>query len=141
MSAITLISIMCITALACVLSSGLTYAQSAEELRPYRFEQFKGRLKLTEDQITTVEPLFSSYFERRKKLLQQYGLEFGEQGQIRELDRKQKRELRQSINSERSALEKSLSAVLSKEQMQEFKKMQQEMRERFKEKMRESKRY
>jgi hypothetical protein len=101
-------------------------AQEVPEQARQRLEQIKERLKLTPEQIEQVRPIFADEIQKLKALRETHS---GGAGGSRRDRLKMGRELKRIQGEADDRLKK----VLSKEQMQELKKIREESREKLRE--------
>ena len=101
-------------------------AQEYKQLQAQR-EAMIERLQLTEAQVKKVEPILDANLESKFLLLEKYG--FGS-GQKPELSRREKISLVKELQKIQKGAEQSLEAILSKEQMAEYKKIRDENRQK-----------
>lgn len=131
-------------ALAAVLTMALSSAalpqnrEDAKERIAQQVEETKRRLNLTEDQAEKAKPIMRDSFQKRVEIMKKHGL--GSEETIDSLSFREKRKLGRELKSERDAAEKKLAKILTKDQMREYKKIQDERRAEMREKMESRKR-
>ncbi|MBB5212450.1 hypothetical protein [Microbulbifer hydrolyticus] len=86
------------------------------------------RLKLTPEQEDQALPLIENNFEQQLSLLREYGFA---RGKMPKLTREQKEELDAKIIGVRAATRAEMVKILSAEQLEELKKIQQEYHDEF----------
>ncbi|MGF1456989.1 MAG: Spy/CpxP family protein refolding chaperone [Alphaproteobacteria bacterium] len=91
------------------------------------------RLKLTDEQKPKVEDILMESTEKRKAVLDRYGVK---QGEKPNLNLRQMRSLRGEMETIRQDTLEKMGGVLTAEQLAEFEKIQNEMREQLREQMR-----
>ena len=127
-----------LTLLFLLLASPL-YAQTAapnEEARERIRTQIEAsleRLQLTEEQRETVRPIVEEGFAQRLAVLEKYGIDLENQDAIERLGFRTKRKLGKDMNKVRKETEKQLQAVLTADQMNLWKEMEEERRARMRE--------
>jgi hypothetical protein len=111
----------------------------AEEDREARFEErvaeAQARLDLSDEQLEQFKPIMQSAAEAQRSILAKYGIDLeAEGGQQNKLGMREARKLRSEMQKVRNNTLEQLNDVLTDEQLDEFKKIQeerkQEMRER-----------
>lgn len=107
-----------------------------------RLEEARARLKLTEEQVEHVRPIFRAGMEKQMEVLEKHGIDLRGDGAARRGRPSQQRlrELRalgDDLESVRKETRKQLKEVLSKEQFKEFKRLQEEGREAMRQAIRE----
>jgi hypothetical protein len=117
-------------------------AQEAEPLQlpPHaaaQLEEARTRLALTEEQRTLAEPILRDGVERRVAILKKYGLldADGRRTETRPSMR-EARKLRGELDDVRDDTVRRLERVLTKAQIEEYKKLQSEMRDAARERLR-----
>lgn len=94
--------------------------QRAERLQE-RLQQIKERLKLTPDQVDQVRPVIAAEAEQLKALREKYGS--GDQS------RRTRMKMGRELRGIRNETDEKLKRILSKDQMNELKKMREEWRQ------------
>ncbi len=120
-----------------------------------RLEEAKARLKLTDEQVEQVRPIFRASTEKQMAVLEKHGIDLrdggasrgdgdarrrggaGRRGAGNRQDLQQLRALGDDLEALRKETRKELKNVLTKEQFKEFKKMQEENREAMRQRIRE----
>ena len=133
----------CATAMviAMLAGAGAAARQSAPPALPpqaaAQLEEARTRLAMTEEQRTLAEPILRSGVERRMAILRTYGLvdadgrRTGARPKMREA-----RKLRGELDDVRDDTVRRLERVLTKAQIEEYKKLQSEMRDAARERIR-----
>ena len=116
-------------------ASGMAMSAAAQEQRfsdeqiaqiEERVAATRERLQLTPEQQAALEPILTASVEQRLAVLQSYGFS----GEDRpKLSFRQKLSLRNEMQAIREKTESEVAGVLSKEQLAEYKKIQDENRE------------
>lgn len=105
--------------------------EAADEQIQQRVLETKERLQITEEQAPVVQEILKESAERRFAILEKYG--FGD-GERPSLNFREKRRLRSEINDVNEDTLERLSEILTDDQLEEYKKIQEErgaeMRER-----------
>ena len=95
--------------------------QTPEEI----FTVLRDRLNLTEEQEAKVKPIIEEQCETRDEIITKF------KGQGRE----SRRSMRSALQAHQEVTEEKPSAVLTEEQMEEYRKIQEEQRQRMREQM------
>ncbi len=103
----------------------------AEQIQQ-RVLETKERLQITEEQAPVVQEILRESAERRFAILEKYG--FGD-GERPSLSFREKRKLRGEINNVNQDTLGRLSEVLTDDQLQEYKKIQEERRAEMRERL------
>ncbi|MGJ5817472.1 hypothetical protein [Paludibaculum fermentans] len=101
-----------------------TAQQQKMERAQERLQQIKDRLKLTPEQSEQVRPIVTEEFQQLKAIRDKHSGDSNRRGKL-----KMAREMRDV----QSDTDKKLGKVLSKEQMEELKKMREEWRQQMRE--------
>jgi len=110
-----------------ILSAGLFASQQPLEQVRQRLEQIKDRLQLTPEQIEQVRPILIEELQQFRAVQQKYA----EDDQNRRGRLKMARELRDV----QSSADDKLKKILSKQQMDEMKKIREELRQERRERL------
>ena len=97
--------------------------QTPEEI----LAMMKERLNLTEEQEAKVKPIIEEQCEARDEIIAKF------KGQGRE----SRRSMRSELQAHQEVTEEKLSAVLTEEQLEEYRKIQEEQRQRMREQTKE----
>ncbi|UCF56761.1 MAG: hypothetical protein JSW15_11940, partial [Deltaproteobacteria bacterium] len=89
-----------------------------EEAVEHRLDMMKGRLKLTQEQETSVRRILEASIKEREKTIEKY----------KGRGRSEVSSLRQEMGELDKSVEKDLSEILTKEQMEEYRRIQEERR-------------
>lgn len=118
-------------------AAGQEQAPPMREGARKQLEEAQARLKLTDDQRTKVEPILRAGIERRLAILKQHGLvdENGQRTGTKPKPR-QMRGIRDELQDVQKDVASQLSAVLTPEQMTEYRKLQDEKRDELRERAR-----
>jgi Spy/CpxP family protein refolding chaperone len=113
----------------------------AESDREVRFEErlaeAKERLDLSDEQLEQVKPVMQEATEAQRSILARYGIDLeAEGGSGNALGMREARKLRQDLSKVRADTLKKLDGILTDEQLEEFKKLQEERRQEMKERIR-----
>ncbi len=90
-----------------------------------RLQQVKERLNLTPEQIEQVRPVFIEEVQQMKAVREKYG--------AGDMNRRTKLKMGRELRGIRDNADEKLRTILSKQQMEELKKMRKEWREEFRE--------
>ena len=97
----------------------------------------KARLDLTDEQAEKITPILQSNFESRRAVLLKYGIDIeSRKPPAQKLGFRKARTLGKEINKVRASTEKALEDILTKEQMSEYKTMQNERKNKMRERLR-----
>lgn len=112
-----------------------------------RLNEAKERMKLTDEQVERMRPIFREGMEKQMAVLEKHGIDLrgprdgGAQGSRQRgaarQNLRQLRELGDDLDVVRKETRKQLKDILSKEQFKEFKKIQEEGREEMRRRIRE----
>ena len=102
-----------------------------------QMQQTIERLELTDEQIEKVEPVLQESAARRQEILSSYGVD-PEAGQdsAGKMNPRKMRAMRNEMNAVRDDTLSQLKEILSDEQLEEFKLMQEERQAEMRERMR-----
>jgi hypothetical protein len=130
-----------LAAVLCVLT--LLAAQPAwaypdeDALREQRMAEVKARLNLTDDQLGQVRPVLEDAAEAQRSVLLKYGIDLeAKSGSKPKLGMREGRKLRGDLQKVQSDTQKRLEVILTKQQLEEFKKLQQERSEEMRKRIR-----
>ncbi len=102
--------------------TGGTQQQQRMEQFQQRLEAARQRLQLTPDQVEQVRPIFRDEIQQLKAVRDKYA---GDQ------NRRSRRRMAREARSIQHATEEKLKKILSKKQMDEYKKMREERKQDF----------
>ena len=100
--------------------------EAATDERKEALKATMERLNVTDAQKADVEAILSKSGEKRQAILASYGVE---EGQKPKLNRRQLRSMREELRKVSQETNDSLGNILTSEQMDEFRKIQDEQRE------------
>lgn len=128
-------------AIAMLSGAGAAAQQSAPPALPpqaaAQLEEARSRLALTEEQRTLAEPILRAGVERRMAILRKYGLIDADGRRTEQRpSMREARKLRGELDDVRDDTVRRLERVLTKAQVEEYKKLQSEMRDAARERMR-----
>lgn len=131
-------------ALALTLADGSTVAFQERQLGEEQIEQIRARiqetrerLNLTDEQIEQVTPILRAGFEAQMEVLEQHGIDIGNRsGGRNRLRLRQLRQLGRDLDAARERTVEELGAVLSEEQIEVYKEIQEERRQAMRERLR-----
>lgn len=108
------------------------------------FLEIQSRLNLTEEQVQQFKPIFVDNFEKRRNLMNKYGININNQKTTNNkgmgvMEIRQLRSLKKEIDKINKNAEKQLSNIFTKEQMNIYKLFQEEQRDEMKERLIERK--
>ena len=86
------------------------------------------RLKLTDNQNDQLMPIFLDIFQKRQSIMKKNGVDFKSGSSGERIGIKQLRSIKKEMDKLNKQTIKQLEKVLSKEQLNEFKKFQEEQR-------------
>lgn len=109
-------------------------AAYSQEQAAERIEAAKNRLNLTDEQAPRVEAILRESAEKRRAVLEKYGV-----GGDNRLSFREKRSLRGELESIRQETKSALGGVLTDDQLAEFGKIQEEQRQALRAKLQERK--
>ena len=93
------------------------------------FAQAQERLNLTDEQLAQVEPIMQARFDASRAVMEKYGFSPGSSGQGG-ASLRQMRAMSKELQPIREQAEQGLAEVLSKDQMKEYREIQDERRAR-----------
>ena len=104
------------------------------------FLEFQSRLNLTEEQVQQFKPIFVDNFEKRRNLMNKYGINIDNQKTTNNkgmgvMGIRQLRSLKKEIDKINKNAEKQLVNIFTKEQMNIYKLFQEEQRDEIKEQL------
>ena len=108
------------------------------------FLEIQSRLNLTEEQVQQFKPIFVDNFEKRRNLMNKYGININNKKTTNNkgmgvMEIRQLRSLKKEIDKINKNAEKQLSNIFTKEQMNIYKLFQEEQRDEMKERLIERK--
>lgn len=97
----------------------------------------KERLALTDSQSEQIKPIIEESITVRRDVLKKYGIDpvNGDRESFKKLSFSDKRKLRGELQDAKKTTHKKLEAILSDEQMDEYKDIQKERKEKLREHM------
>jgi hypothetical protein len=102
-----------------------------------RMEEAKIRLDLNDDQVDQVSPLLEESIRARKKVLSSYGIDLeNRSGPQSRIGIRQARAMRKELGAIQEDTLNELSGILSEQQMEELKMMQEERKAEVRERIR-----
>ena len=113
----------------------------AEEATPAHGEYqnllvVKERLQLTDDQLQKIAPVLKQSVEARRSILSRYGIDYDAPKRPQEkLGLRNAMSMKRELNAAKIATQMAVSDILTKEQMEEFKRLQEEQKEKFRSRM------
>ena len=112
-----------------------TTAPSEEAIERIRaqVQETKERLHLTEAQEEAIRPILEESFEQRLAVLEEYGIDLENQGSNERPGFLTLRKLRKDMDKARKETEKQLEEVLTADQMNVWKELEEERRARMRE--------
>ena len=103
------------------------------------FLEIQSRLNLTEEQVQQLKPIFVDNFEKRRNLMNKYGINIDNQKTTNKgmgvMGIRQLRSLKKEIDKINKNAEKQLANIFTKEQMNIYKLFQEEQRDEIKEQL------
>ena len=104
------------------------------------FLEIQLRLNLTEEQVQQFKPIFVDNFEKRRNLMNKYGININNQKTTNNkgmgvMGIRQLRSLKKEIDKINKNAEKQLANIFTKEQMNIYKLFQEEQRDEIKEQL------
>ena len=87
-----------------------------------------GRLKPTDNQNDQLMPIFLDIFQKRQSIMKKNGVDLKSRSSGERIGMKQLRSIKKEMDKLNKQTMKQLEKVLSKEQLNEFKKFQEEQR-------------
>lgn len=104
------------------------------------FLEIQSRLNLTEEQVQQFKPIFVDNFEKRRNLMNKYGINIDNQKTTNNkgmgvMGIRQLRSLKKEIDKINKNAEKQLANIFTKEQMNIYKLFQEEQRDEMKEQL------
>ena len=104
------------------------------------FLEIQSRLNLTEEQVQQFKPIFVDNFEKRRNLMNKYGINIDNQKTTNNkgmgvMGIRQLRSLKKEIDKINKNAEKQLANIFTKEQMNIYKLFQEEQRDEIKEQL------
>ena len=129
------------TALTASLTTSLAQQADSDRVAEFeaRIEQTKQRLNLTDEQIAQIEPILASSFEATALVLENHGIDLNPGAPRDQRERPSFRTMRaigkdmQAVREETAA---EMAEVLTDEQMEEYRKIQEERRVELRERIR-----
>lgn len=104
------------------------------------FLKIQSRLNLTEEQVQQFKPIFVDNFEKRRNLMNKYGINIDNQKTTNNkgmgvMGMRQLRSLKKEIDKINKNAEKQLANIFTKQQMNIYKLFQEEQRDEMKEQL------
>ena len=104
------------------------------------FLEIQSRLNLTEEQVQQFKPIFVDNFEKRRNLMNKYGINIDNQKTTNNkgmgvMGMRQLRSLKKEIDKINKNAEKQLANIFTKQQMNIYKLFQEEQRDEMKEQL------
>ena len=104
------------------------------------FLEIQSRLNLTEEQVQQFKPIFVDNFEKRRNLMNKYGINIDNQKTTNNkgmgvMGIRQLRSLKKEIDKINKNAEKQLANIFTKEQMNIYKLFQEEQRDEMKDRL------
>jgi len=94
----------------------------------YLTSKIKVRLNLTDEQTEQVKPIFLDHIEKRLGVLKKYGINRESQSYDKKMGFRELRAIKKEMDEINKQAENQIAAVLSKEQIDEYKRIQVEQR-------------
>ena len=94
------------------------------------------RLKLTDNQNDQLMPIFLDIFQKRQSIMKKNGVDIKSRSSGERIGMKQLRSIKKEMDKLNKQTMKQLEKVLSKEQLNEFKKFQEEQRDEMRNRLR-----
>ena len=120
----------------------LVFGVNASDYREHNdmFLEIQSRLNLTEEQVQQFKPIFVDNFEKRRNLMNKYGINIDNQKTTNNkgmgvMGIRQLRSLKKEIDKINKNAEKQLANIFTKEQMNIYKLFQEEQRDEIKEQL------
>lgn len=111
--------------------------EQIEQIRA-RMQETRERLNLTDEQIEEVAPILRAGFEAQMEVLEEHGIDIrNRSGERNRLRFRQLRRLRGDLDDVRERTVEELSAVLSEEQIEVYKEIQEERRQAMRARLRQ----
>ena len=95
-----------------------------------------GRLKPTDNQNDQLIPIFLDIFQKRQSIMKKNGVDLKSRSSGERIGMKQLRSIKKEMDKLNKQTMKQLEKVLSKEQLNEFKKFQEEQRSEMRNRLR-----
>jgi hypothetical protein len=110
-----------------------------EALFEERMAEAKARLHLSDEQLERVKPIMQATADARRSVLSRYGIDIeAGGGPENKLGMREARKLRSDLAKIRAETVDQLDDILTDEQLDEFRKMQEETRQEIKKRIRGS---
>jgi hypothetical protein len=100
-----------------------------------QIEESFERLELTGEQIESVRPIMDETFSQRLAVLEKHGVDMEDPEKIKSMGLRKKRKMSKDMEKVRTSAAKQLESVLTADQMDEWKKLEEERRARLREQM------
>ncbi len=101
-----------------------------------RMEEARTRLNLSDEQVDQVAPLLEESMRAQQNIMESYGIDPGNQAGMEKIGLRQARAMSRELNAVRSSTVDALGGVLTDQQLDEFKAMQEERKAEMRERMR-----
>ena len=112
-------------------------AEPLEELRQ-RLEEARTRRNLTDEQVKQIRPILQARFKVMLSVLQEHGIDLQDRsGSANRLRFRQLRRLQRDLNAVREQVLEDLDGVLTDEQLEIYKEIQEENRQAMRERLRQ----
>ena len=90
--------------------------------------KLKARLNLTDEQAEQVEPILMAHMEKRMGVMQKHGFSQGARSSGKQVGFRQLRAVKRDMDKINKQVERQLAGVLNKEQLKEYKRIQEQQR-------------
>lgn len=102
-----------------------------------RLVEVRERLRLSDEQVEKVQPILQASTEAQRSVLTRYGIDLdAEGGPSKRLGMREARKLRSELGKVRTDTLEQLEDVLTDEQLEEFRKLQEEHRQAMQQRIR-----
>ena len=90
--------------------------------------KLKARLNLTDEQAEQIEPILMAHIEKRMGVMQKHGISQGARSSGKQVGFRQLRGVKRDMDKINKQVERQLASVLNKEQLKEYKRIQEQQR-------------
>ena len=118
--------------LALMPATALAQAERAQQA----FLEIVARLELTQDQVREVAPILRESTQRQAAILRSYGIDMQNLGERAAMDFRTAQLMRRELDAARKRTVSALSEILSEEQLEEYRKIQEETRRQVRQRIR-----
>ncbi|AWF79924.1 hypothetical protein BTJ40_03325 [Microbulbifer sp. A4B17] len=128
-----------ITAIIAISTNTAVWAENDRDVQlTERLETTKARLNLSEEQVEKITPILEASYKERGQVLAKYGINIESPGgALQKMSFREKRQMAKEMAAIKESVLNKMSAILTDQQLSEFKKIQEESSAAFRAKLQE----